>query len=181
MASSNAHPPMPAKKPGPPPIPSRLDLGEAPVDSVSPNKGLGKDDLSTKGSPKIKWEKCTTIIIIIITKYYYHYKFFTFAIIVYFISVLKSPVTNWCFLLCCLCLSDDIVDSISHLVPCSCLGWSLGYFGLVYQHSSKKCSIRTLLHVYRLLHETLNRVLCWLLTPLLQRGIRICFLYKLIL
>ena len=134
MASSKAHPPMPAKKPGPPPIPSRLDLGEAPVDSVSPNKGLGKDDLSTKGSPKIKWEKSTTIIVIIITKYYshyyYYYKFFTFVIIVYYISVLKSPVTNWYFLLCCLCLSDDIVDTISHVVPLSRLVIGKHWFGL---------------------------------------------------
>ena len=134
MASSKTHPPMPAKKPGPPPIPSRLDLGEAPVDSVSPNKGPGKDDLSTKGSPKIKWEKSTTIIIIIITKYYsyyyYYYKFFTFVIIVYYISVLKSPVTNWYFLLCCLCLSDDIVDTISHVVPLSWLVIGILWFGL---------------------------------------------------
>ena len=95
MASSKAYPPMPAKKPGPPPIPSRLDLGEAPVDSVSPNKGLEKMTYQPKDPRKLSEKKSITIIIIIITKYYYYYyyyyKFFTLVIIVYYIFVLKSP------------------------------------------------------------------------------------------
>lgn len=59
MPSSGGQPPVSVRRPpssGPPPIPSRVDLGEAPVDAASSIKKPGRDDLPSKGSPKLRYE-----------------------------------------------------------------------------------------------------------------------------
>lgn len=59
MPSSGGLPLISGRRPppsGPPPIPSRVDLGEAPVDAVSAIKKQSRDDLPNKGSPKLKYE-----------------------------------------------------------------------------------------------------------------------------
>ena len=59
MPSSGGQPPVSGRRPpssGPPPIPSRVDLGEAPADAASSIKNQSRDDLPSKGSPKLKYE-----------------------------------------------------------------------------------------------------------------------------
>ena len=59
MPSSGGQPPVSGRRPpssGPPPIPSRIDLGEAPVNAASSIKKQSRDDLPSKGSPKLKYE-----------------------------------------------------------------------------------------------------------------------------
>ena len=56
---SDHHMPLSGRRPpssGPPPIPSRVDLGEAPVDAASSIKKSSRDDFPSKGSPKLKYE-----------------------------------------------------------------------------------------------------------------------------
>ena len=83
MASSGVPPPIPGRRPppsGPPPIPSRVDLGEAPVQAVSAIKEQSMEELPKKGSPKLKYDEISFL--------------FVLHSITFYIHVLISPYSN---------------------------------------------------------------------------------------